>query len=316
VGRGQVQPVALAGQQLAVDGLLQQGVPKRVGVLAGLHDEHLAVDRLAQARQQLGLAQWRHRREQPLIDPPPGNRRDPQDGLGGRGAIGDPNQQHLAKPRRQRPSQAPGRGGDQLLGEERVALRASEDLLDQLRRGRPDDAAQLLSKLRAREPLQLEVLHPTTAVLLGQPPAHRVDGWQLVAAVGDHQQQPLIPQAAKQVGKQRQRRAVDPLQVLDDHHHRCRLAEPPEQSDQRGEQPGLAGPTGWVWGSGQPVGLAELGQQAGLAHADLTGDQHGRRIACRRPIQRRRKSRQLLGTADEPRAADPSCHAAIFRRGV
>ncbi|HEY2959107.1 MAG TPA: hypothetical protein VGM21_13000 [Actinomycetota bacterium] len=26
----------------------------------------------------LGLAQWRHCREQPLIDPPPGNRRDPQ----------------------------------------------------------------------------------------------------------------------------------------------------------------------------------------------------------------------------------------------
>jgi hypothetical protein len=105
------------------------------------------------------------------------------------------------------------------------------------------------------------VLHPTAAVLLGQPPAHRVDGWQLVAAVGNHQQQPLLPEAAEQVGEKGQRRAVDPVQVLDDHHHRCRLAEPPEQSDQRGEQPGLAGPTGKVCCRRQLVGLAELGQQ-------------------------------------------------------
>jgi hypothetical protein len=260
VGQGQVQPAALARQQLAVDGLLQQGVAKRVGVLVGLDGEQLAVDRLTQTGHQLDLRHWRHRRQQPLIDAPPGHRRDPQDGLGGRGTVTNPNQQHLAKPRRQRPSHAlGGGGGHQLLGKERVAFRASEDLLHESRRGCPQDAGQLLSKLPAREPLQLKVLHPTAAVLLGQPPAHRVGGWQLVAAVGDHQQQPLLPQAVQQVGKKLQGRAVDPVQVLDDHHHRCRVAEPPQQADQRGEQPGLAGPSGWVWGSGQPVGRAELG---------------------------------------------------------
>ena len=76
---GAVQPDPLAGQQVTVDGLAEQGVAERVDVhpLLVLGHQHVVLHGLAQRLLELGLGQLGHG-EQPLVRrAPAGHRRDP-----------------------------------------------------------------------------------------------------------------------------------------------------------------------------------------------------------------------------------------------
>ena len=69
---------ALAGQQVALNDLLDQRVPERIGVAVRVRDEQVVLYRLAQRRQQLGLVQPAGGGQQPVTDPLAGDRGHPQ----------------------------------------------------------------------------------------------------------------------------------------------------------------------------------------------------------------------------------------------
>ena len=83
----------------------------------------------------------------------------------------DPRQQQVAQRRRQLggPPGVRHAGGQQLLGEERVALRAGQDFPDQ-RGGRwlAEDPGQQLAQLAAAQPAQCQPLGPAAAVQLAK----------------------------------------------------------------------------------------------------------------------------------------------------
>src|SRR5918912_785392 len=93
-------------------------------------------------------------------------------------------------------------GREQLLGEQRVALRAHPQALDQLaaRRG-AEDVRQLLGELIADQRAQLEAPRARVALELREQRAQRVPAVQLVGAVSADHQHPLVAQAARQEGE-------------------------------------------------------------------------------------------------------------------
>ena len=98
---------------------------------------------------------------------------------------------------------------------------------------------------------------PAAAVQLGQVGPQPLLA-RLVAAVGDHQQDPLAAEVADQEGQQVAGGLVGPVQVLDHQHQRGLLAEAPEQAEQQLEQPRLGGLAGRA-----AFRLAQAGQQPG-----------------------------------------------------
>jgi hypothetical protein len=178
-GVGGMQGAALDRQQVVVDRLLHQGVPEGVGVAAALGHQDVVGDRLAQ---QLDQALGRLRRdlgEQLVVDPPARHGGDLEHPLGRLGQRLHPRQHQLAQDRRE-----PGAlqvCGQQLLGEERVALRASQDLPQQRRRRRlVEDPRQQPGQVTAVQPAQFEPLGPAAAVQLAQERPQRVRTVQLI----------------------------------------------------------------------------------------------------------------------------------------
>jgi len=254
-GVGGVQGAALHRQQVVVDGLLDQGVAEDVGV--GLVDgQHVAGHRLAQQPHQLIGLLLDHGGQQLVVDAAAGHRRHLQHPLGRLRERLHPGQDHVPQGRRQ-----PGAvqvGGQQLLGEERVALGAAQDLRDQGGGGRLlQDRGQQLGQLPAAQSVQLQPLGPAAAVQLGQERPQRVAAVQLVAAVGEHQ-----GHAAAQVADQEAQQVADglvgPVQVLHHQQHRAALGEAVQHPEQQLEQP-----RGGQRRLRRPatVGRAELGHQ-------------------------------------------------------
>ena len=135
----------------------------------------------------------------------------------------------------------PGVGGrQQLLGEERVALGTGENALDQRhRRHRAQDRRHLRGRLGPAQPAQLQAL-AAGAAELGQEGAEP-RALRLVAAVSDHQHDPLAAQVAGQEGQQVPGRPVGPVHVLDHQDQGGLVGEGTEQADEELEQPGLVG---------------------------------------------------------------------------
>ena len=217
---GQVQRGPLAGQQVGVRGLLEQGVAE--GVAVAVVDQHVMGDRLAQR-----LEQRRAR-----AAPPPWRAADARPACPAAAATRStarasceqrlqPQAQHLAQAARQRAGGA-SRGGQQLLREERVALAARMQPRDELGIGRAsEDPRDLRRELSGREGLELDPLDQLAALLLGQERTQRVAAVQLVAAIGADDQQALVAQAAQQRGEELERRAIGPVEVLDDEQRRA-----------------------------------------------------------------------------------------------
>ena len=225
-GVGGVQPHLLARQQVAVDRLLQQRMAKRVAPGGGVGRQHPGADRLVQALLQLGLGLAGNRGEQPVGHPAAGHRRHPQHLLGRLRQPLDPGQQHLDEGRRQLDPGVAGPGGQQLLGVERVALRAGVDALHLLRRQRRSgDRLQVLGQLGPGERGQLQPLHRRQPDQLGQQRPQRVPPVQLVGPVADDQRHLARPQGAGQEGDQVPGGAVGPVQVLQHQRHRGPFGE-------------------------------------------------------------------------------------------
>jgi hypothetical protein len=117
-------------------------------------------------------------------------------------------------------------GPKQLLGEQRVALRAPKDRIHQAGgRCRPQNPDQLGHGLGPVQPGQLNTLGAATPIQDGQVGPQPVRA-RLVAAVAHHHEQPLAAQIAGQEGQQVTGGAVGPVHVLDHQGDRHLLAEP------------------------------------------------------------------------------------------
>ena len=211
-------------------------MPEAVGAVAGVDQQHLGRDGLAQAGQQLRLVGAGHLGQQLVLDPAPGGRGHGQHPLGRLAQRLDAREQHVPEARGQL-AVAGGRGG-QLLGEEGVAPGARVDPLGQPgRRWRAQDPGEQVGHLGRAEPGQLQPLDPPAAVQLGQERPQGMAPVQLVAAVGHHQQQPAVAQVADQEAEQVAGGAVGPVQALHHQHGRAVGAQAVQQAEQQLEQP-------------------------------------------------------------------------------
>jgi hypothetical protein len=135
-----------------------------------------------------------------VADPPAGHRRDPQHLLGRVRQPLDAAPEQVVQGGRQPLRSA---GGEQLFGEERVAVRAGQDLVEEPRRRRgSENAGQQGAELGAVEAAQLDPLDLGAAVQLGQERAQRVAATQLVAAIGAHQDDCGVGQVGHQKRQQ------------------------------------------------------------------------------------------------------------------
>ena len=103
-----------------------------------------------------------------------------------------------------------------------------------------EDVGERLAELVAVERLELDPAGALEPIELGQQRPQRMAAVELVGAVGQHQHDPLLAQAAGQERDKRAGRAIGPVHVLEDQHHRRGLAEQVEQFEHRLEQPQLA----------------------------------------------------------------------------
>ena len=132
VGEPRVQLLALAGQQRGVDRLGEERVAEaKAPSLIG--DEDAVLDGTAQRLAHVVLRQPRRGAQQRVADVAPGRGRQPQHALRPAVEARHASQQQLAQPARELAALV-ARRGEELLGEERVALRAGDDRVDQRRR--------------------------------------------------------------------------------------------------------------------------------------------------------------------------------------
>ena len=127
----------------------------------------------------------------------------------------DSGQEEVAQVRRER---RPGvhLGREQLLDQERVALRATGDRLHQ--GGRERLAADLLQESRhlaAVEPAQLDARRPAAALELRQDGKEGMAPVELVGAEGCDERRSPAAQASREVGEQLERGSVGPVDVLE-----------------------------------------------------------------------------------------------------
>jgi hypothetical protein len=207
-----------------------------------------------------------------VLDPAASRGHDPECRLRVLGEDLDAAQQDVLEARGQAaPAAAFLMGGEQLLREERVALRAAVDPLDELVVWPgPEDAGQQVGDIDTVEAAHLEPLGPSAAVQSGQERPQGMPPVQLVGAVGQHQEQ-RCPQVADEEGEQVQGRAIGPVQVLDHQHGRGPTGETLQQGEERLEHPGLRRPADGQPGRRRLLALPELGQQAGQQRPSGSG---------------------------------------------
>ena len=227
----EVQLGVLAGQQVVVDDLAQEGVAEGVVALV-VGCDHVAGRRLAQGLAQRARLEARGLRQQGVVQA--ATRGDhAQDLLGVLRERLDADHERVAQRRRQLAA-AVEAGGQQLLGEERVALAARVHARDApVVGGGAQDVLELLGQLGAREGHELDAPRARPALELGQQRAQRVAAVQLVGAVGGDEQDALGAQAARQEGEEGARGGVGPVQVLDRQQDGLVTAEQVEQRQQR-----------------------------------------------------------------------------------
>jgi hypothetical protein len=227
----------LAGQQVVVHHLAQQGVAERVEVVVAPRDD-VARHRLAQrgsngrGRQTGGVS------EQTLVEAA-ACRQHPQHLLRLLAQALDAHHQRVAQRRRKRAAAVePGR--QQLLGEERVALAPCPEPLDQPVIGRrAEDVGELLAKLSLVERSHLDPHRARAAFELREQRPKRVAAVELVGAVGRHHEHALGAERASEEGEERARGAVRPMDVLDREDQRLLATELVEHRQKRLEQAAL-----------------------------------------------------------------------------
>ena len=174
----------------------------------------------------------------------------------------DAHQKRIAQALRGGPATVePGR--QQLLGEERVALAAGEQAVQQRAVGRgAEDIGQSLAQLGAIEWLEQDAARPLEALELGEQRAQGMAAMQLVGAIGQDHAHALLAQGAGEEHGEGTGRAVGPVHVLQDEDQRRGGAEAVDQLQHGLEQPKL------VVGAPGLIGRARL-LQAGKDRRQL-----------------------------------------------
>ena len=242
LGVGAVERAPLAGEHVVVGGLAHEGMTERIaGGLAGsVPDQQLAIDGHAQPVRQVLLREARHFGDELVIDPPAGDRGDPEHPLHvvrGRGDPGD-------EGRRDRRWQT-GRGGigglgeQQLLQEEGVAVGSLVKAVEagpvhRLAVDRLDDPRRIVPI----EPREVDAFEPAGPPDLSQPGEERVTAVELVGTVGQAENDALVGEARHEPGDCIARRRVRPVDVLDHEQQRPVRGESAEQPDEGIEQAG------------------------------------------------------------------------------
>ena len=147
--------------------------------------------------------------------PAAGDGGDAQHLLRRRGALLDPGEQDVGQRHRQRLAVQPG--GQQLLGVERVALGAGDDVVDRglgQRPGRGGQPADQRADVGVGQRAELEPLHAGQPHQLGQQRPQRVAAVQVVGAVGGDHGDRLVGEPGQQVAQQVAAGPVGPVHVL------------------------------------------------------------------------------------------------------
>jgi hypothetical protein len=325
-----VHLLALARQDRRVDRLRQERVAKAEAAARLVGHEHAVLMRLAQCLPQRVLRERSRRAQQRIAHLAPCGRGEAQHAPRRAVEPGDALQEDVAQPR----GQPVVRGGEQLLGEERVALGPRGDRVAQRRLGRARLRREQGGQLLAGERAQLEH-EPVRAQDAVGHPAHAVGGGRLVRASRGEHQQPAVAQVVGEEDVEVERGRVRPVQILEHEQRRLRGAALREQRQRILEHAqlraarviaagelaeGLRERLVRQLGAGEvdraPDQHGEAGraglrlQLAGeprLADARLAGDQHARAVPRARRRERAAQRRELGGASDERR------HAASIR---
>jgi hypothetical protein len=328
---GAVQLGPLARQQVVVDHLAQQRVAEAVAAV-GVRDRDLAAHGLAQPLAQLAGVEVGQVAQQVVVQRLAGE--PAQDLLGGFGQPLHAQHQRVAQRRRQRPA-AVEPHGQQLLREQRVALAARVEPLDQAGiRAAAEDVGQLLRHLVAAEALQLDQVRQRVARQLGQQRPQRVTAVELVGAVGADHQDPLRAQRPREEPHEAAGGAVRPVQVLDHEQQRLLLRHRVEDREQRLEHAHLLGLGARVARAASEAGQdrGEVGAlarrqrvESGVAVArHATQRAHQRRVGQLALAQldtvaaehaRARRARRAGQLAGQPRLANPGLARQESQRG-
>ena len=103
----------------------------------------------------------------------------------------------------------------------------------------PDDRLELAADVSRGQPFELDADDPGDPLHLGEPRPQRMAPMQFIAAVGRHDQNALGPQAPGEEGDDVARRAIRPVEVLDEEDHGLDRPEPLEEREQAFEDAGL-----------------------------------------------------------------------------
>ena len=130
------------------------------------------------------------------------------------------------------------RRGDQLLGEERIALRPGEHLIGQpVRHRAARQPGDLVADLGPAQRPQPDLRHRAAAADMRQPRHHQLVQRRLIAAAGDHHRQPGPAARPQQIRQAVQGRGIRPVHILDDHADRGPAGHHGEDVRHRREQP-------------------------------------------------------------------------------
>jgi hypothetical protein len=154
--------------------------------------------------------------------------------------VSDATQQHVAQGRRKLGPAVVTRGGEQLLGEKRVATRAGMDGLEEARvEVTPRDGLELLGRFPASEGRKLDPVDAARPLELGEEGQQRMASMKLVRAIGQHEHDRNVAQVAHEEAEQVAGGLVGPVKVLDDERDRAFRGQPLEHAEQKLEQPAL-----------------------------------------------------------------------------
>jgi hypothetical protein len=345
VGEPGVQLLTLAGKQRRVDRLRQQRVAEAEAAPRLVGDEDAVLDGRAQRLAHVALGQRRRGAQQRVADVAPRGRRQPQHAL--RRAIEPrhPLQQHDTQAVRQLAALV-ARRGQELLGVERIAFGAGEDLVGQRPRRCAGARSEQRRQLLALERPQLDQERRARALDAVGEPAHALRRRGLVLAVGGHQQHAPIVEVVREVDDEVERRRVGPVQVLEHQQHRRVRRAVREEGKRVLEDKQLgagrfafAAPISkraqrlderLVWQLGadeieaapeerlEALGTSacrELRRQSGLADARLAGDERRRPVPAARRVQRLLEPAELVHASDE-RLARACLHGAQYPPGT
>jgi hypothetical protein len=220
LGEPRVQLLALAGQQRRVDRLRQQRMAEAEAAARLVGHEDAVLDRPAQRLAHDTLRQRRHGAEQRVPDVASCGcgqaQQAPRRGV----EPGHTLQQQVAQTARQLAAPVPG--GEELLGEEGIAVGAGDDRLRQRRRqGSIGAGREQRRQLLVLERTELQHQRGAGAPDAVGEPAHALCRGELVRAVGRQQQDRPVVEVVGEEDDEVERGGVGPVQVLEHQQQRC-----------------------------------------------------------------------------------------------